>query len=421
MSVHKGPDGRYRVRWRDETGRNRQRTFDRKGDADEWDTEVRRLRQRGHLGRLDGGRITLAAYVDQVVEPTHIARLAPATQLDYAGLLATHILPDLGSVPLKALTLKRLRGWQADRVAAGAGATALNHALDLVGMILQRAAEDGEIEANPVRLVRRLKKPPSDAVRPLAPATVEAIRRRLELRDATIVSVLAYAGLRPGELYALRWDDVQERTIHVQRAVDGSGGVKTTKTTATRSVRILAPLASDLARWRLASGNPRPQRLVFPVNGRTWATKTTMGNWRDRRWRPAWRAAGAQAARDAGVEPNAPLVVETDGGRRFGPGPQTGRGRAAARMAGLDPLKVARPYDLRHSFASLLLAEGRTVHYVAAQLGHDPRLTLSTYGHVIAEFEDAPRVDPDDAIREARGISGSRLVRNDQRTGTDDQ
>jgi site-specific recombinase XerD len=46
----------------------------------------------------------------------------------------------------------------------------------------------------------------------------------------------------------------------------------------------------------------------------------------------------------------------------------------------------------RHSFASLLLAEGRTVHYVAAQLGHSPALTLSTYGHLIAEYEDVAEI-----------------------------
>jgi integrase len=41
-------------------------------------------------------------------------------------------------------------------------------------------------------------------------------------------------------------------------------------------------------------------------------------------------------------------------------------------------LEHGRPYDLRHSFASLLLHEGRSVIYVARQLGHDARLTLST-------------------------------------------
>ena len=39
---------------------------------------------------------------------------------------------------------------------------------------------------------------------------------------------------------------------------------------------------------------------------------------------------------------------------------------------------------------------------MARQLGHDVRLTLSTYGHVIDELDDAPRVSAEDAIRAAR-------------------
>ena len=72
----------------------------------------------------------------------------------------------------------------------------------------------------------------------------------------------------------------------------------------------------------------------------------------------------------------------------------------ACRRAGL--VFVPRPYDLRHSFASLLLAEGRTVHYVAAQLGHSPALTLSTYGHLIAEYADAGTIEAETEISHAR-------------------
>ena len=71
----------------------------------------------------------------------------------------------------------------------------------------------------------------------------------------------------------------------------------------------------------------------------------------------------------------------------------------ARQAAGADE---ATPYALRHSFASLLLHEGRSVVYVARQLGHDARLTLTTYGHVIDELEDEPRVAAEDAIRAAR-------------------
>jgi integrase len=61
-----------------------------------------------------------------------------------------------------------------------------------------------------------------------------------------------------------------------------------------------------------------------------------------------------------------------------------------------------RPYDLRHGFASLLLHEGRSVIYVARQLGHGAQLTMSTYGHVIDELEDAPPIAAEDAIMAAR-------------------
>jgi integrase len=77
-------------------------------------------------------------------------------------------------------------------------------------------------------------------------------------------------------------------------------------------------------------------------------------------------------------------------------------------------LPHARPYDLRHSFASLLLQEGRSVIYVARQLGRGAQLTMSTYGHVIDELEDAHRLPAEDAIRQARerhsGGSCTRLL-----------
>ena len=57
---------------------------------------------------------------------------------------------------------------------------------------------------------------------------------------------------------------------------------------------------------------------------------------------------------------------------------------------------------LSHSFASLLLHEGRSVIYVARQLGRDARLTLTRYGHVIDELEDMPRIEAEAAIASAR-------------------
>jgi integrase len=71
----------------------------------------------------------------------------------------------------------------------------------------------------------------------------------------------------------------------------------------------------------------------------------------------------------------------------------------AASAAGLEDF---RPYDLRHSFVSLLFAEGRTVIEVARQAGHSPTMALATYGHVIEEFEGAETRPAEEVIREAR-------------------
>jgi integrase len=61
---------------------------------------------------------------------------------------------------------------------------------------------------------------------------------------------------RPGELRALRWSDVQQNTLLVQRAANPDGSSKPTKTGQHRSVRLVAPLAQDLREYRLAIGRP---------------------------------------------------------------------------------------------------------------------------------------------------------------------
>ena len=64
----------------------------------------------------------------------------------------------------------------------------------------------------------------------------------------------------------------------------------------------------------------------------------------------------------------------------------------------------ARPYDLRHAFASLLIHEGRlSVVEIAAQLGHNPTVCLDTYAHVMAEERDGEHVSAEEQIVLARG------------------
>jgi len=77
--------------------------------------------------------------------------------------------------------------------------------------------------------------------------------------------------------------------------------------------------------------------------------------------------------------------------------------RSALQLGENDP--TPRPYDLRHTFVSLLIAEGRTLAYVAPQAGHSAEEYARTYLHLFDEHGDADpaeRVSAEDAIRAAR-------------------
>jgi integrase len=251
----------------------------------------------------------------------------------------------------------------AELEAAGVGQPTVYRALALLQGVLQRAVEWRRIGQNPVKLVRKPNVRRQREVRPLSPLGVERLRaaarrrRRHGERDATLISVLAYAGLRPQGALALHWRDVRDRTLLVEKASDGQGDLKATKTRHSRTVPLLAPLALDLIEWRMLGGRPDDQELVFPnPKGGVWNDQAWQ-TWHRDAWRPAYNTAGLQGV---------------------------------------------RPYDLRHSFVSLLIHEGRTVVDVARQAGHSPTMTLDVYAHVLDEFDPGERVSAAEQIRRAR-------------------
>jgi integrase len=353
----------WRVRWRDELGRERSKVVGLKRDAEAFEAEIVRRKRTGELDLLRAGKETLADFAEEWWRLYALANLSPRTLRSYAGLWDRHILPRLGAMRLQSITPEELERFRAALDEAEVGQPTIYRAMALLQGVLQRAVEWRRIAHNPVKLVRKPKVRRLREVRPLTPVAVERLRaaagtrRAHGHRDATLISVLAYAGLRPQEALALRWGNVRERTLLIETASDGQGGVKATKTSQSRTVRLLAPFALDLAEWRLVCRRPEADTLVFPnLQG---------GVWNDRAWQTWHRDAWAPACRDSG-------------------------------------LTSVRPYDLRHSFVSLLIHEGRSVVDVARQAGHSPTMTLDVYAHVFDEFDPTERVSAEETIRQAR-------------------
>ena len=138
---------------------------------------------------------------------------------------------------------------------------------------------------------------------------------------------------------------MRDRTLLVEGTVS-LGAIENTKTGRRRTVPLLGPLGQDLAAWRLHAGRPPADALVFPGHdGEPWRL-TAYQNWRRRNYTPAAAAAGVEHP---------------------------------------------RPYDLRHSFVSLLIAEGHNIVEVARRAGHSPKTALDTYAHCLLYTSPSPR------------------------------
>ena len=351
MSVRRRPDrgNRPEVRWK-EGGRHRSRLFDKVRDAEAFDREIKRAQQLGGLASsVVQSRMTLTDFVLEEWWPKYaVPNLEQSTRDVYAQIWAKHLLPRIGGYELRQLTPALVEDLRAQMHDAKVGDPTQIKALGILQGICKRAVVRGLIPSNPVLPVDKPRQFTRLQLEPLPPLVVEAIRAQLEPRDAMLVSILAYAGLRPEEALRRRWQDVHERTLEVFAD----------KTKRPRIVDLVGPLSQDLAQWRLQSGRPGAGELVVPTgHGDVWR-KYDWDNWRKRIYQPAARVAGV-----------------------------TGD---------------MRPRRLRGSFVSLLLWEGRSVTYVAAQIGCSIATLARHYAGVIAELEGQPRQPAADAIRSAR-------------------
>ena len=270
---------------------------------------------------------------------------------------------------------------------AGAGQCA---PVDAVNAAIGLALLGGRITTNPVAGVARLPHTRDERIRAQTTEVVEAIRRCLQRQDAALVSVLAYEGLRPGEAFALEWRDVLDdegrprERILVRRALSDHQ-ISMPKSTHAREPELLTPVAAELAELYVTAGTPDLRSLIFPNTRGGFIRRQ---NWRKRAWLPALRE----------VRPCHTCQA-------------TGRAgdRRCDSCDGTGTAGYFRPYDLRHTAATLLIYAGRTINEVAEHLGHaDPGFTARIYTHIYRDGHKRRGVAIEEAIQ---------LARNDQKNG----
>jgi integrase len=298
------------------------------------------------LGPPQSRALTVARYASTWLES--IEGLVSARTLeDYTGRLERHVLPRFGQRRLDEVGIDDILGLIADLQERGYAGSTICTVLNPLSRMFAHAARRQLIQVNPVSKLDRSERPRvSRRERPvLSRAEIRRLLAAAPPHHRTLLATAILSGLRQGELLGLHWRDVDfdNQVIRVRSALDRKQRDVPPKTQhALRDVVLMPALAQALQQHRAESRFSDPGDYVFT---------TRVGT---------------------------PLHWANLGSKALNP---------ALTRAGLRPL---RWHDLRHTFASLLIAGGANITFVSRQLGHSSsQITLGVYAHLLDREEQA--------------------------------
>jgi integrase len=306
----------------------------------------------------------------------------PATLRGYRVGLDKRVLPALGHKRLSDVRRADVQELADRLMAEGLSASTVQNTLDPLRAIYRRAIRRDEgVTINPTKGLE-LRRPNGKRDRIASPAEAAALIATVPESERALWACAFYAGLRRGELRALRWShvDLEARVIHVSRGWDAIEGEQDTKSAAgKRRVPILDLLAAELTVHKTHTGRDG-RELVFgrtatgPFNPET-VRRNALAAW-------GWREA-------ANPEPDGwPKVIYVK-----------------AKTDALEPITL---HEARHTCASLLIAAGVNAKALSVIMGHSTiAMTFDTYGHLMPGGLDEARAATDAYL--ASLADGSRL------------
>jgi integrase len=331
----------YDVRWRVD-GRQKSQTFARRKAAETFLADVVTKVHAGTYRELQS--ITFAAYAEKWRAGLG-GGIKPSTAASYRSILEHQLIPAFGPRQLASLTVDDVNIYLAAREGTLKPKTLRNH-LVLLGKLFGDAMESGYLAINRLAKSKALRRP--RALRPEDDAEVEIldaaeVNQLLDQVSPHYLSLYITAvstGMRLGELLAFQWGDVawSTRQLRVRRSLYKGQCFLPKSKKSRRAIdvgdQVLGALRA-LERARYGEAGAPPDAHVFL---RPDGTLIDPDNLRNRVWEPAVKAAG---------------------------------------------LRHVTQHSLRHTYASLLIAQGENPKYISEQLGHASiQITMDRYGHL---------------------------------------
>ena len=344
-SIARRPDGVWRARYRDPSGKEHARHFARKVDAQRWLDETTASIVTGQYVGPNDGKVTFKEYAEawraaQVHRPSSTAHIETT--------LRRHAYPLLGDRPLASIRPTEIQAW-VKRLSLTLAPATVGVAHGVVASIFKAAVRDRKIRGSPCEGIRLPKQEPRKVV-PLPTEAVQALADAVPGRYRALVVLAAGTGLRQGEVFGLTLDrvDFPVRTVTVDRQMVTLPGREPfhgpPKTAASYRTVPLPRVVLDALDEHLVAFPVGSSELVFTTPKGEALRRTAFSA---NVWRPAAASVGCT-------------------GVTF--------------------------HQLRHYYASLLIRHGESPKVVQVRLGHATAAeTLDTYSQLWPDSEDRTR------------------------------
>lgn len=294
--------------------------------------------------------VTLEQLVIQWYEDVLRHQVQESAGSNYLSIARNHLLPTLGKKKLMDLKPVHIDHLLARKIEEGLAPSTVRRIRAVLAQALDQAMRWGYVGRNVAALSRSPKVPRKEG-RTLTPdearAFLEAIRGH---RNEALYALMLSAGLRRGEALGLKWTDFDEHAgvlairRQLQRGRDGLVLTDTKTSTSRRSVNLASPTVDLLVARRAIQK----------------AEAETLGE----------------------VDFDSEFIFTSSAGTPLDPRNLLREFKGLCRNAGLGDWHV---HELRHSAASLMLAQGVPLQVVSRILGHASiRMTADVYGHVLA-------------------------------------
>ncbi|MCA1602380.1 MAG: tyrosine-type recombinase/integrase [Acidobacteria bacterium] len=340
-SLERSSKGKWKARYRDPSGRQRSKTFDRKSEAQNFLAMTATEMVQGMWRDPELEKISFRDWIEEWWDTT--VDLRPSTRVRDEAYMRNHVMPTFADLAIGDLNPRQIRQWVASLVAKGLAPATVRKAYQLLTKSLREAVDAGLLAQSPCRGIS-LPKIEVREMPALEPPKIVVLAQTIDARYRALVLLAAYSGMRWAELVGLtrKRIDLDKGVVEVKEIiVELEGRLLAPSPPKTKAGRRRIPIPPSVAkeiRKHLDLGEGSDFVFQSPEGG------PLRKSFNNRFWVPA--------VKNAGVYP-------------------------------------FRFHDLRHTAISYWILCGASPKQIAKWAGHtSTSVVLDRYGHLFPEEDD---------------------------------